>query len=215
MNFDGNFRRVGSANVNRVCAYVEKLTDESWQQDSQHVQVIYLVHDDQLRHDQLTRHPALEILGKAIRPVLAIIADHYDMSTDGKRLTASHGVGYFVRARLLRLSSDTRMRSSADTAFSETHSHRVHVPLITSGDVATLIADESLCIPVGELYELNNRQTCEVVNSGDDVSVHLIVEYVLKGEMCCCGKRQHPDEPCSPEACYEFDHDPDRCLCFR
>ena len=37
---------------------------------------------------------------------------------------------------------------------------------------------------------------------------HLILDYVLKGEKCCCGEKRHPDQPCTPEACL----DTDRCL---
>lgn len=191
MNFDSNFRRIGHANVEPTRAFVEKLSEESWHQDTADVhgnplregcQVIYLVHDEQLRHDQPVRRPALEVFHKPIRPVLAIAADYFDGSSEGRELSQQHGLGYFVRARLLRILGGVALDVDADTSFSETHSHRVHVPVITNDSVAFTVGDESLCIPAGEIYEVNNCRRRGIVNRGARPCVHLVLEYVLRGE---------------------------------
>lgn len=223
MNFNGNFRRAGDVNVDDVKAMTDKLTDESWQQDSNDVwaathgpgvHVIYLVHDDRLRHDQPTHRPALEVFGQLIRPILAVTADFFDSSPEGRQLSEQNGPGYFIRARLLRLSSGSSMAMPAAIAFSETHAHRVHVPIISDSGVSFAVGDEVLCIPEGEIFEVNNRRIAEVDNSGQSACVHLILEYVLKGEACCCSSRRHPSETCSPEACFAFDQAPQACDCM-
>ena len=192
MNFDGSFRRVGRANVEPTRAFVEKLSEESWYQDTVDVhgnpcpegsQVIYLVHDEQLRHNHPVRRPALEVFDKVIRPVLAVAADQFDGSPEGRDSSRQHGLGYFVRARLLRVLDGAAVDMGADTSFSETHSHRVHVPVITNDRVAFTVGDESLCIPAGEIYEVNNCRPRGIANRGAKPCVHLVLEYVLKGEI--------------------------------
>lgn len=216
MNFDGNFKRVGSANVASAKLFVEKLTDESWFQDDGDttLQVIYLVHDDQLRHDQPTRCAALEVFGKPIRPILAITADYFDASPYGRRSTEKLGAGYFVRARMLRVMNGATFRWKEDVVFSETHSHRIHVPIISNEKVEFTVGDETLCVPEGEIYEINNRRSGEISSAGSGACVHLLLDYVLKGEMCCCGKSRSPQEPCGPEVCFATDRVQSACHCF-
>lgn len=191
MDIDGNFRRVGNANVELTRQLVEILSEESWYQNAgdtheatkgEGSQVIYLVHDEQLRHDQPLRQPALEVFSKSIRPVLAVTANCFDGSRDGRELTEQHGMGYFVRARLLRVMNGATFNAAGDTSFSQTHAHRVHVPIVTTSDVDCTVGDETLNIPAGEIYEINNCRARSIQNRGANPCVHLVLEYVLKGE---------------------------------
>jgi hypothetical protein len=77
MNFDDNFRRLGSANIEPVKALVTALTDEDWSEGDvrqqryevhKDTQTIPLVHDYQFRHTEPTQHPALATFGPVIRP---------------------------------------------------------------------------------------------------------------------------------------------------
>lgn len=188
MNFDGNFRRVGSANVASVQALVEKLSDESWLQDStesfaaQHddkIQVVFLVHDDLLRHDQPKQRPALEVFGNVIRPVLAMTAGHFESSPAGQKLTERFGAGYFVRAKLLRVASESSFAAEADSNLSEVHAHRIHLPIITNENTRFTVGDETLTLPSGEIYEINNLRDRQIENDGDIPCVHLVLDYVL------------------------------------
>ena len=191
MDFDGNFQRVGSANAEPTRAFVEKLSEESWYQDTSNVhglprddgsQVIYLVHDDQMRHDQPVRQPALEVFERPIWPILAVAADFFDGSPEGLALSEQHGQGYFVRARLLRILNGAALETPADTSFSEVRAHRVHVPVLTSDRVEFTVGGETLCIPAGEIYEVNNCRPRRILNRGAKSCVHLVLEYVRKGE---------------------------------
>ena len=223
MNFDDNFRRIGGANVEPIRALVASLEEADW--DSQSVrqqryevhrdtQTIPLVHDYDFRHTNPTRHPALETFGPVIRPILAITADFFDTSEKGQELTKKYGVGYFVRANLVRLAAGGSIDEHRDGNFSLTHAHRVHVPIITNDRVFFNVGQETLCLPEGEIYEINNRRLHSVHNGGDAARIHLILDYVLKGEKCCCGEKLHPDQPCSREACLDTDHGRIPCTCF-
>jgi len=90
-----------------------------------------------------------------------------------------------------------------DMNFAFAHAHRVHVPSITNDLVWFTVGGETLNVPDGEIYEINNRRMHSVCNKGDEPRVHLVLDYVLKGEMCCCGEKRHPDAPCTPEACLD------------
>jgi hypothetical protein len=223
MNFDDNFRRIGGANVEPIRALVASLEEADW--DSQSVrqqryevhrdtQTIPLVHDYDFRHTNPTRHPALETFGPVIRPILAITADFFDTSEKGLELTKKYGVGYFIRANLVRLAADGAIDEHRDGNFSLTHAHRVHVPIITNDRVLFNVGQETLCLPEGEIYEINNRRLHSVHNGGDAARIHLILDYVLKGEKCCCGEKLHPDQPCSREACMDTDHGRIPCTCY-
>jgi len=223
MNFDDNFRRIGGANVEPIRALVASLEEADW--DSQSVrqqryevhrdtQTIPLVHDYDFRHTNPTRHPALETFGPVIRPILAITADFFDTSEKGLELTKKYGVGYFIRANLVRLAAGGAIDEHRDGNFSLTHAHRVHVPIITNDRVLFNVGQETLCLPEGEIYEINNRRLHSVHNGGDAARIHLILDYVLKGEKCCCGEKLHPDQPCSREACMDTDHGRIPCTCY-
>ena len=184
MHFDGCFKRIGSANVESVAALLEKLSEPSWQQDeddalSDGAQIINLVWDDELRHDQPMKQPALEVFATPLRPILAVTADHFDTTPEGRALSEKYGTGYFVRARFLRVPAGQGYEKAADTVFSERHSHRVHVPIISSKNVRFSVGDETLCLPAGEIYEIDNLQQRRIDNDGDQASVHLILDYVL------------------------------------
>jgi len=212
VNFGDNFRRIGGANIEPIKAMIAELEREQWENEEirqqryeahRDTQSIPLVHDSDFRHTEPTRHPALKIFGPIIRPVLSITADYYDESPKGIELSEKFGIGYFIRANLVRLLPGVTIAEHRDMNFSLTHAHRIHVPIITNDQVHFTVGGETLDIPEGEIYEINNRRMHSVCNDGNDPRVHLILDYVLKGEMCCCGEKRHPDTPCTPEACLD------------
>ena len=223
MNFDDNFRRIGGANIEPIKAKLAELAPEQWENEAVRQQryeahrdtrTIPLVHDYAFRHDQPTRHPALEIFEPVIRPVLGMAADFFDKAEKGKELTEKHGLGYFIRCNLVKLLPGGTISEHRDMNFSLTHAHRVHVPVVTNDRVLFSVGGETLNIPEGEIYEINNRRPHSVRNEGEEARVHLIMDYVIKGEMCCCGEKLHPDAPCTPNACVETDLCRIPCTCF-
>ena len=215
MNFDDNFRCLGRSNTEPVKALVLQLNPEEWAGDVvQGIQTIPLVYDFKLDHRNPLRHPALDIFDREIRSILAIAAEYFDRSEKGRELTKKYGVGYFIRASLLRLFPGGELPENRDTIFSLTHSHRVHVPIVTNNQVQFTVGRETLHIPEGEIFEINNRRLNRLSNEGDEPCVHLVLDYVLNAEQCCCGEKLHPDEECTPESCADTDGGRLPCTCF-
>jgi aspartyl/asparaginyl beta-hydroxylase (cupin superfamily) len=101
-----------------------------------------------------------------------------------------------------------------DNNFSLTHSHRIHLPVITNEHVLFTVGDDTMNLPAGGMYEINNRRTHSVENLSDEARVHVILDFVLPGEKCCCGRKLHPQTLCSPQACAPTDRLQIPCNCF-
>ena len=223
MNFDGNFRKLGMADVRPIARKVAKFSDEDWRaadfrqrryEVHRDTCTIPLVFDEDFRHTHPTRLPALAEFEAELRPVLAGVAETYERSPGAERLVAQFGYGYFVRATLVRLEPGGSIPEHTDNNFSLVHSHRVHVPIVTNDEVRFRVGSEVRTLGVGEVTEINNRRMHEVTNGGTDARVHLILDFVLPGEKCCCGRKRHPDRLCSPAACRPTDHLEIPCTCF-
>ena len=124
-------------------------------------------------------------------------------------------MGYFVRANLVRLQSGGTITEHTDNNFSLVHSHRVHLPIITNAEVGFMVGNKSINMKEGELWEINNRRLHSVNNAGPEDRVHLILDYVIPGEKCCCGEKLHPLTVCNPQACEMTDHLKIECICFQ
>jgi hypothetical protein len=150
-----------------------------------------------------------------LRPALKMAADHFDDSPTGRELFDEYGMGYFVRANLVGLKPGGEITEHTDNNFSLVHSHRLHLPIITNEEVEFTVGDETINMKEGELYEINNRHLHSVRNAASTNRVHLIMDYVIPGEKCCCGKKLHPQTACNPQACEETDHLKIECVCFQ
>ncbi|MDH4107974.1 MAG: aspartyl/asparaginyl beta-hydroxylase domain-containing protein [Gammaproteobacteria bacterium] len=223
MNFPGNFRYIGEVDVSALKTLVLGLPEDQWQRESYRQQryevhrsteTINLVFDPDFRHTHPTRFPALETFEPLIRPALGLVADYYETSPRGRELLQGKRLGYFIRANVVRLKAGGDIPPHKDGNFSLAHSHRVHLPIITNDEVRFSVGSETRNLPEGTLYEINNRRTHSVHNAGPEDRVHLILDYVLRGEKCCCGERLHPDTVCSPQACLETDQFRIPCTCF-
>ena len=212
MNFSGNFIHIGDIDIEELRSLVAQLSDEQWTSLSirqqryevhKHTQTIGLVYDPDFRHTHPTRLPPLKMFDNALKPVLWMIADHFEQSPAGRALVTENGLGYFIRATLVRLEGGHGIAAHRDMNFSLTHSHRLHLPLITNDDVLFTVGKETVNLPAGSVYEINNRRVHSVENNGQEARVHLILDFVLPGEKCCCGEKHHPDTRCSPRACLE------------
>jgi hypothetical protein len=223
LNFDGNFLRVGGANTQPIRAVVDTLDSADWESSAppqnsghaqQQLQTVPLVHDFELRHTIPARQPALLKFDRVIRPVLAITADYFDQSPKGKELTEQFGIGYFIRANLYRLCPGGTIAEERDKRFSPIHSHRIYAPIITNDKVVFSVGTETLHIPDGEIYEINNCRPHAARNDSDLACVYLVLDYVLRGEKCCCGDRLRPEVPCSAEVCRNTDLGITPCVCL-
>lgn len=223
MNFNGRFNYLGSQDITAVKQLVLRVSPQEWLRENSHqqkygvhneTQTISLVYDEDFRHIDPTRHPALEIFADAIRPLLVLVSEHYDNTALGLELREKHGQGYCIRANLVRLNPGKTIEPHQDKNFSLAHSHRVHVPIITNDEVFFTVGGESINMREGDVVEINNRLEHSVENQSGDGRVHLIFDWVIAGEQCCCSSKTHPGIPCSSEACIETDRLNISCECF-
>jgi quercetin dioxygenase-like cupin family protein len=212
MNFPGNFFHIGDLDVAELARLVDGLTEAQWNSFSvrqkryevhQDTQTIGLVYDPDFRHSHPTRLPALQVFEEALRPVLWMTADHFEETATAQQLIRENGSGYFIRASLVRLTAGCGIAEHKDMNFSLAHSHRVHLPVVTNDEVWFTVGVETVNLRAGQLTEINNRRTHSVRNDGATDRVHLILDFVLPGEQCCCGAKLHPQTRCSPQACMD------------
>lgn len=212
MNFSGNFLHIGDLDIADLRERVLNLTDEQWTAFSirqqryevhQHTQTIGLVYDPDFRHTHPTRLPTLEQFEEDLLPTLWMTADYFEKTDEGSRLVAENGAGYFIRASLVRLKAGAGIAEHRDMNYSLTHSHRLHLPIVSNEDVLFKVGGETLHLREGQLFEINNRRLHSVHNGGSEDRVHLILDFVLRGERCCCGAKHHPQTRCSPQACQD------------
>ena len=224
MNFAGNFVHIGNVEVAALKQRVLELPEQQWQGEAfrqqryevhRDTQTVPLVFDPDFRHTHPTRLPVLQVFESLIRPTLKMAADHFDDSPKGQQLFKQYGMGYFVRANLVGLKSGGEITRHTDNNFSLVHSHRLHLPIITNQEVEFTVGEETINMQEGELYEINNRRMHSVKNAGAANRVHLILDYVIPGEKCCCGEKLHPMTVCSPQACEKTDHLKIECVCFQ
>lgn len=223
MNFPGNFFHIGDLDIADLLPLVQNLTEEQWESFSvrqkryevhRNTQTIGLVYDPDFRHSHPTRLPALATFETALRPVLWMTADHFEDTDKGRALVSENGAGYFIRVSLVRLLAGHDIAEHEDKNFSLTHSHRIHLPIITNDRVHFSVGSETTNMQAGQLYEINNRRTHSVRNEGSEHRVHLILDYVLPGERCCCGSKHRPQTRCSPQACMDTDRMIVPCSCY-
>lgn len=223
MNFKGEFKKLGTHDIRRLADRVAALTEDDWNESSwrqknyevhKYTQTVSLIFDRDYRYKNPTIHERYYQFEDVVKPVIDKIAQHYNRTLTAKRLKAKHGPGYVIRANLVKLLPGGEIAPHIDNLFSLSHAHRVHLPITTNEGVQFTIGHTAKHLKAGELWEVNNRQTHTVSNNGDQARVHLIIDWVIPGERCCCGRKHRPAGICSPEACRHTDQVVEPCDCY-
>lgn len=223
MNFAGKFIHIGDIDISHLKQQIIQLSADQWQADNTTIEdnevhadteTIKLVWDADFRHKHPTKLAALGQFAKSIQPILAHIASYYESSEKWRALFTKHGHGYFVRAKIVKLKAGGEIKEHCDTHYSLTHSHRIHVPILTNDNVHFQVADLTFNMLEGEMVEINNRLVHSVKNTGKTDRVHLILDWVVPREQCCCSEKVHPSEQCSPQACMQTDRLNIPCSCY-
>jgi hypothetical protein len=175
--FDGNFRLVGLCDITALTAKVSALTDSDWNQVSwrqerfeihRYTQTIELIFDQDFRHENPTKRDSYFRLDceKLLAPIEKTISGYFT------------GSGYVVRALLVNLKPQGKIRAHVDTGFSLMNSCRVHIPVTTNDRVVFSVGDETRAMKGGEMWEVNNARTHSVENLGETDRVHLIIDWI-------------------------------------
>ena len=214
MNFTGEYRSIGDIDITEIKQLINNLSEEHWLDNEtrqnryevhQDTETIALVWDEDFRHSKPTKQPALEMFSSAIRPALTKIADYYESSEKWRKYFEVKAHGYFVRANFVKLKAGGKISAHQDNNFSLAHSHRIHIPIITNDEVTFDIGEMTMNLLEGEIVEINNRKMHSVTNNSKFDRVHLILDWVVPGEKCCCGEKLRPTVPCDPVVCLKSD----------
>ncbi|WP_144393669.1 aspartyl/asparaginyl beta-hydroxylase domain-containing protein [Pleionea sediminis] len=222
MNFESEFRQIGDADVTDIKKLIQDLKPEAWSKTPlipgdeafKDIDTLYLAWDSDLRHVNPTRHPMLATFSSPLRSIFQQVADFYEGAIQWRTFFERFGQGFFIRANFVRLGAGKAITAHRDKAFSLVHSHQIHVPVRTSDDVVFTIGDVAMNMLEGEIVEINNRLAYSLENKGQDDCIHLILDWVVPGEPCCCAVHTHPGVPCSPQACEKTDQQESQCDCL-
>lgn len=187
MFFDGEYRQIGTVCPAALQAEVSALPEAAWSEETgrqevypahRHTQTVPLIFDPDMRHTEPSVRPRFE----QFRPVIQPIMDRIVADLAGRSTGAAANDGYFVRVLLARLNAGHMIGSHRDHGYSLARAHRIHYPVVTNPGAEFGIAGHVRHLPAGEIWEINNRKVHGVRNPGD-ARVHLILDYVIPGEV--------------------------------
>ena len=185
MHFDGIFREIGAVDPRPLARAIENLGDAIWTeyadrqqtyQPHRHTQTIPLIFDDDGRHNQPTNWPRLVEFEPMLAPVM-------DRITAANRPLIGPDTGYFIRVILTRLAAGTDIAPHRDDGYSLKRSHRNHFAISTNPLVEFEVDGQVKHLAAGAIWEINNRQKHAVRNLSDQPRVHMILDYVVPGEI--------------------------------
>lgn len=223
MNFKGDFLLLGRLDIGSLRDRVLAFTEDDWNLEDfrqkrfeahKDTSTIPLIFDEDFRHTDPTIRPAYGDLREPIEPFLSLIRKHYNKSLRLKRLQDKYGRAYPVRILLARLRPGGVIMPHMDRNFTLAHVHRIHIPIQTHADVGFRVNGHGKPMKEGEVWEINNRRIHEVVNQSPTHRIHMIVDWAIPGERCCCSAATHPNTPCTPDTCRETDFRPAPCSCL-
>jgi hypothetical protein len=82
-----------------------------------------------------------------------------------------------VRALFARIKGHGRIDTQTDGLYSLLKGHRIHIPIITNGQVVFTIGGEEKGLGEGEMWEVNNAKLHAVDNHNDADRIHLIIDW--------------------------------------
>ncbi len=187
MFFDGEYRQIGSVSPAALQREVLALPEAAWAEETgrqevypahRHTQTVPLIFDPDMRHTDPSVRPRFELFEPLIRPIMDLIVADF-----ASPAAARENEGYFVRVLLARLNAGHKIGSHRDHGYSLARAHRIHCPVFTNPEAEFGIAGNIRHLPAGEIWEINNRKVHGVRNLGAEARVHLILDYVVPGEI--------------------------------
>ncbi|MEQ1753823.1 MAG: aspartyl/asparaginyl beta-hydroxylase domain-containing protein [Micropepsaceae bacterium] len=116
---------------------------------------------------RVNKRSGWDLFAKQAQPIIEdIVLKHYKPG------------GVVIRAMIANLLAGERISPHIDTDPSFAIGHRIHVPLVTNGDVDFRIGGELFHLKEGLAYEINNLEMHAVHNRSNQDRLHLIFDYV-------------------------------------
>ena len=167
-----NFKYLGKVDIKTIKESLDKLDWETfvYRQKAfdvhKHTQSVPLIFDKDFRIDNPTYHKDFNICENFLTKLK-------------QKFKKKLGEGFIIRALLVKLKNNSAISPHMDTGMSLSSCNRVHIPIVTNGQVIFTVGEESKYLKVGEMWEINNsRKLHSVYNSSNKNRVHLIVDWM-------------------------------------
>lgn len=89
-----------------------------------------------------------------------------------------YGEGDFMRAVLIKLKKQCKIKEHMDTGKSLIQSYRTHIPIVTHENVVFSVDNEKKYMKEGEIWEIANQKMHYVENNSEIDRIHLMVDYI-------------------------------------
>lgn len=164
--------------VSSILEKINGISPEKWTESGRErlfavhkdTQSIQLVHFEDYQYQKPKYRELYPEFEAVMRPVIDYVSDYYRDN------------GFVVRIVLAKLLKNGSIPKHTDAGYSLLNCHRVHIPLISSDDVAFSVGGEEINMGVGEFWEINNGVTHGVENRGTEDRIHLIVDWMPNHE---------------------------------
>lgn len=173
MNFEGNFKKLGTIDTTQVRALIETESDAEWAIEDatrerypgplrRDIQTIAMLFDWGGETQPLTRCRRHSAYAALLEPIFQQIA-------------SGVGGGVIRRCLFVRLRPNGLILPHVDEGHEV--SHRIHVPILTNDQVFFTVDGERLHMRPGEIWEINNSRLHYVENRGAEERVHLVLNW--------------------------------------
>lgn len=170
-----NFKHYGSIDVGPFLSAIDNISPEDWnkytfRQDlfPMHSRTITIpvLYDVDYRMGISKKSSFYDIFEESIDHASKVISELTDCECK------------IIRFIVTNLPATTTVDTHKDTAVSFTIYNRVHIPIVTNDKVLFTVDNETINMPVGEMYEINNGDKLHgVVNSSDEDRLHIILDW--------------------------------------
>jgi hypothetical protein len=169
------FRHLGSADTSTLLERVQSIPGSTWESenegkpnklnnlnDAQHIVFRYVDSFDNVF--DFGEYPVWEEWKDGLLPIMEQAA-----------ATLGYSDCRYPRVMLAKLPAGSTIFPHTDRKASH-YIHKIHVPLVTNPGTRFHVGDQTMNIPVGEIYEVNNKRNHAVENDGELDRIHLIFE---------------------------------------
>ena len=217
MNLDGDLNQLGTHDISLIKKHVMNFTENDWAEEDfrqkkfevhRDTQTIPLLFNDDSAKLTPILLPRYSGFANILAPLFQQMGCYFN--NPDKSQVSSTG-GYPVSVLFVKLLPGGKITPHMDSGFSLTHSHRVHIPLLTNDETHFTVGESTVNMLEGEIWEINNRRLHSVSNNSEAERIHLIIDWRVPDQSCCCGTRIHPGTPCTPDNC---ESGPYLCNCF-
>ena len=172
---DFNFKFLGSIDINQFKDKIYNLDQNLWQaftyrQETfdvhEKTNTVPLIFSEDFVSENVKYHEWFHLFSDELTQLTKILDKEY-------------GFGYATRAILVKLDQGEEIPIHIDAGESLHVGHRVHLPLISNNDCYFTVAEETVVMREGELWEINNtNKPHSVKNLGNNDRVHLIIDWI-------------------------------------